>query len=328
MPPAPLLSAPRWRQHGHQTASCLCHLLFIGCRELHSQGDQTPQEQHYREEGGGREGGGPRAAGCRGPGRAEPPLRTSGPRDAWGGTGLGPTHFQGVRGTWWPWRPRGGSAGCVLLASRSAKAGLRPLGGRGCGVEELGCLSLPATGWCGGRRGLAVTAPGAEARGPPGPSLNPHSLAEGEKEAEKSEAKEDERPFLGPPVAGWWGQQRAAARRRPSLGGGRRAGLLLPRHGDGSLAVAGVHAGRDLGAGEGQHAVGGQGAGQRRLVHVGGQAVAAVELAGDVAVVVLGAGRGSEARGGQTHALPGRAGLRGSGRPAPPGAKPRPRSPR
>lgn len=31
---------------------------------------------------GGREGGGPRAAGCRGPGRAEPPLRTSGPRDA------------------------------------------------------------------------------------------------------------------------------------------------------------------------------------------------------------------------------------------------------
>lgn len=61
-PPAPLLSTPRWRQHGHQTASCLCHLLFIGCRELHSQGDQTPQEQHYREEGGGREGGRERQA--------------------------------------------------------------------------------------------------------------------------------------------------------------------------------------------------------------------------------------------------------------------------
>lgn len=74
----------------------------------------------------------------------------------------------------------------------------------------------------------------------------------------------------------------------PSLGRGRRAGLLLPRHGDGSLAVAGVHARRDLGAREGQHAVRGQGAGERRLVHVGRQAVAAVELAGDVAVVVLG----------------------------------------
>lgn len=36
--PSPLLSTPRWRQHGHQTANCLCHLLFIGCCKLHSHG--------------------------------------------------------------------------------------------------------------------------------------------------------------------------------------------------------------------------------------------------------------------------------------------------
>lgn len=77
-------------------------------------------------------------------------------------------------------------------------------------------------------------------------------------------------------------------RPRPSLGGGRGAGLLLPRHGDGPLAVAGIHARRDLGAGEGQHAVRRQRAGECGLVHVGRQAVAAVELAGDVAVVILG----------------------------------------
>lgn len=99
---------------------------------------------------------------------------------------------------------------------------------------------------------------------------------------------------LGPP-SGWeWGQQQAGRRLRPSLGGRCGAGLLLPGHGDGPLAVAAIHAGRHLGASEGQHAVGGQGAGEGRLVHVGRQAVAAVELAGDVAVVVLrGAGGGT-----------------------------------
>lgn len=100
--------------------------------------------------------------------------------------------------------------------------------------------------------------------------------------------------FLGlPQTDGPWGQQRWQPRPRPSLGRGRRAGLLLPRHGDGSLAVASIHARRDLGAREGQHAIRGQGAGERRLVHVGRQTVTAVELTGDVAMVVLGGGRGS-----------------------------------
>lgn len=87
-----------------------------------------------------------------------------------------------------------------------------------------------------------------------------------------------------------------AARWPAGLGGGRGGGLLLPGHGDGPLAVAGVHVGGDLGAREGQHAIVGQGAGDGSLVHVGGQAVAAVEFAGDVAVVVL---RGSGERGGR-----------------------------
>lgn len=87
-----------------------------------------------------------------------------------------------------------------------------------------------------------------------------------------------------------------AARRPPGLGGGCRAGLLLPGHGDGPLTVPGVHVGGDLGAREGQHAIVGQRAGDGGLVHVGGQAVPAVELPGDVAVVVL---RGSGERGGK-----------------------------
>ena len=82
--------------------------------------------------------------------------------------------------------------------------------------------------------------------------------------------------------------------RQAGLGGRRGGGLLLPGHGDGPLAVAGVHVGGDLGAREGQHAIVGQGAGDGSLVHVGGQAVPAVKFAGDVAVVVL---RGSGERG-------------------------------
>lgn len=85
------------------------------------------------------------------------------------------------------------------------------------------------------------------------------------------------------------------AQQPPGSGGGCRAGLLLPGHGDGPLAVAGVHVGGDLGAREGQHAIVGQRAGDGSLVHVGGQAVPAVEFPGDVAVVVL---RGSGESGG------------------------------
>lgn len=71
------------------------------------------------------------------------------------------------------------------------------------------------------------------------------------------------------------------------LGGRCRGGLFLPGHRDGPLAVAGVHIGGDLWAREGQHAIAGQGTGDGRLVHIGGQAVPAVELTGDVAVVIL-----------------------------------------
>lgn len=87
----------------------------------------------------------------------------------------------------------------------------------------------------------------------------------------------------------------ACTTRRPTGLRGRRGDeLLLPGHGDGPLAVAGVHVGGDLGAREGQHAIVGQGAGDGSLVHVGGQAVPAVEFPGDVAMVIL---RGSGERG-------------------------------
>ena len=118
-----------------------------------------------------------------------------------------------------------------------------------------------------------------------------------------------------PQMDGYGGRSEWQPRPRPSLGRGRRAGLLLPGHGDGPLAVAGVHARWDLGAREGQHAVSGQGAGECGLVHVGRQAVAAVELSGDVAMVILGTGRA------QSEALQP---LAAAGSPWPPWRRPRP----
>lgn len=126
---------------------------------------------------------------------------------------------------------------------------------------------------------------------------NPHSLGEEEKETRKRKEKEDKGPVSRAPHGWSQGQQRVAAGARPSSGRGGRAGFLLPRHGDGSVAVARIPSRCDLGTREGQHAVGRQGAGESRLVHVGRQAVAAVELAGDVAMVVLG-GRGGHRQGG------------------------------
>lgn len=93
-----------------------------------------------------------------------------------------------------------------------------------------------------------------------------------------------------------WDLQTVAAcvpQQQAGLGGRRRGGLLLPGHGDGSLAVAGVHVGGDLGAREGQHAIVGQGAGDGSLVHVSRQAVPAMKFTGDIAMVIL---RGSGER--------------------------------
>lgn len=161
---------------------------------------------------------------------------------------------------------------------------LHPLGARGC------CLRLPPAGWCGGLGHPEAAAPQAEAPSPPGHPLKPSFPRRGGKGNENRESKGRRHPTLygSPRWMGRGGSSGWQPRPRPSLGRGRRAGLLLPRHGDGSLAVASVHARRDLGAGEGQHAVRGQGAGERRLVHIGRQAVAAVELTGNVAVVILG----------------------------------------
>lgn len=57
--------------------------------------------------------------------------------------------------------------------------------------------------------------------------------------------------------------------------------------------MASIQAGLNLGAREGQHAIRRQGAGEGRLVHIGRQTVATVELTGNVAMVILGtAGEG------------------------------------
>lgn len=186
----------------------------------------------------------------------------------------------------WPWGPRGrpevAPSGRAAPPSQGAGWRSRPPGGR-----------------------PEAAAPQAGPRPPRLPSPDPRSLGGKEKEMKTRKADGASAALSrAPPAGGPWGQQRGQPRPRPSLGRGRGAGLLLPRHGDGSLAVAGVHARWDLGAREGQHAVRGQGAGERRLVHVGRQAVAAVELPGDVAVVILGGGgRGQRHQGGGAAAL-------------------------
>lgn len=51
--------------------------------------------------------------------------------------------------------------------------------------------------------------------------------------------------------------------------------------------MAKVSVGLDLGGREGQHAIGRQRAGDGRLVHIGREAVPAVEFTGDVPMVIL-----------------------------------------
>lgn len=191
---SPLLYCSR-RPDGDSTATrqriaCVtCSLLAAASCIL--MGDQTP--------GGGTterkvEGGWPREAGCQGPGHTEPPPDgPQGPGTRGQAHSSAPTHFRGSEAPGGLGDPEVAQQG-VLLILESAKAGLRPLGGQGCGVKELGWLSLPPTGWCGDPGGPAVAGPEAEARGCPGHSLNPHPLAEGEKETEKWEAEGDERP--------------------------------------------------------------------------------------------------------------------------------------
>ena len=64
-------------------------------------------------------------------------------------------------------------------------------------------------------------------------------------------------------------------------------GLFVTGDGDVALAAARFTPPADLRPSQGQQTVSGQGAADRRLVHAGGEAVAAVELARDVTVVVL-----------------------------------------
>lgn len=71
------------------------------------------------------------------------------------------------------------------------------------------------------------------------------------------------------------------------LRGYSSVGLVVTGDGDAALAAARFTPPADLGPGQNQQTIGRQGAGDRWLVDAGGEAVAAVELARDVTVVVL-----------------------------------------
>lgn len=229
----------------------------------------------------------------------------------------------------------GGTRGWPARRFSGLRQPRRPASPRRTGtcLTELGWLSLPPTGRCWDLGHPEVAAPPTEVPNPPGYGLKPSLPRRRGEGNEKEESEGRQRPrFWGSPwmVAGAAAGGRGA---RPSSGRGGRAGFLLPRHGDRSVAVARIPSRCDLGTREGQHAVGRQGAGESRLVHVGRQAVAAVELAGDVAMVVLGGEAGTvreatspyrggssptgsraswTARGSSPWPLPGRAGRRGS----------------
>lgn len=70
------------------------------------------------------------------------------------------------------------------------------------------------------------------------------------------------------------------------LGGGAWVALVLAGNRDGAVSAASVYAG-SLGSTKSEQAISGQCAVDGRLVHVGRQAVATVELTGDVAVIIL-----------------------------------------
>lgn len=264
--------------------SCLCHLLFIDCRGLRRGG--RPGAPGAELQRGRAEGGRSERTGCQEPRHTgASATRTSGhPGDVGRTRGrvlMAGAHQQGPRCPW-PALETQRRPGACILGERGAVVSSS---WHGDGFHQLA--------GAGGLGHPEATAPRPRPRALRSTLSNPRSLREEEKEMKTGKAKGGDPPLSTvPPVDGLWGQARGQPRPRLSLGRGRRAGLLLPRHGDGSLAVASVHSRRDLGAGEGQHAVRGQGAGERRLVHVGRQTVAAVELAGDVAVVVLGRARG------------------------------------
>lgn len=68
--------------------------------------------------------------------------------------------------------------------------------------------------------------------------------------------------------------------------GGAWVGLVLPGNRDGAISTARLYA-TSLGSTKSKQAISSQCAGDRRLVHVRRQAVAAAELTGDVAVIIL-----------------------------------------
>ncbi len=70
------------------------------------------------------------------------------------------------------------------------------------------------------------------------------------------------------------------------LGGGAWVGLVLPGNRDGAISTARLYA-TSLGSTKSKQAISSQCAGDSRLVHVRRQAVAAAELTGDVAVIIL-----------------------------------------
>lgn len=72
-----------------------------------------------------------------------------------------------------------------------------------------------------------------------------------------------------------------------SLGGWGSAGLFVTADGDAAVAASVFGPPAGLWPGQGQQSIGRQGAGDGRLVHSGGEAVAAVKLPGDVAMVIL-----------------------------------------
>lgn len=72
-----------------------------------------------------------------------------------------------------------------------------------------------------------------------------------------------------------------------SLGGWGSAGLFVTADGDAAVAASVFGPPTGLWPGQGQQSIGRQGAGDGRLVHSGGEAVAAVKLPGDVAMVIL-----------------------------------------
>lgn len=246
--PSPLLPDPRPRTEGTTTTACVasvtCSLLIAtGCLPM---GDQVPQERQHREEAGGR--------GSERPGAGSPAQMDLMRAPA--------TRAMTTRG--WAWR-----AEPPEMARRGVLSGPPR--------QNRMVATTSPRGWCWDPGHSEASAPQAGALGLPATLSNPQALRRRGKGTGEGGSRGRRMPdFLGSPD-GWGGPQRGQPRPRPSLDEGAELGFSS-RWDTGWPAACGLRVHAQMGPWGQRVSTRPDRSRRVRTVHVGRQAVAAVEL--------------------------------------------------